>query len=245
MLRHSSRVLAACVFTTCLAVAPALAQNQDGDQADSWSSWTGAYAGAAVGGSLLASSDDNGVPGLTSKSETESRSLLGGVHLGYNFLAGQIFLGVEGDFNLQNHSKSRVPQPPVYGATRTIPGSLVNHTDSDWQGSLRARVGLPMGMFMPYVTGGVAIADMTLKQTYTAFPGIVQTKSDTLTGWTVGGGVEVLVARGVSLRVEALHTEFEDLKMPGLADPGGLAPYTRTQHDTRTDIVKTGLSFRF
>jgi outer membrane immunogenic protein len=241
MLRSVLRTAMILTVAIGSAASPALAQSQDNGSTDSWSSWTGLYAGASVGGALLGSSDDNGIAGLTSKADHDSWGGIGGVHLGYNFFTRSFLLGIEGDVSLMRGKTSAKTSPDIYG----FPGSLVNSTESDWSASLRVRAGLPMGVFLPYVTAGVTIADIEIRNSYTAFPGFTQSKSETATGFTIGGGLEMLITRNISLRAEYLHTEFEKVSNTGLTDPGGaVLTYDRTSKPT-TDIIRAGVSFRF
>lgn len=68
---------------------------------------------------------------------------------------------------------------------------------SDWNGSLRARLGYDAGAFLPYVTGGFAFAS-----------GDSGAFSNTHWGWTVGAGVEVAVSEELSLDLQYRYTDY-------------------------------------
>jgi len=223
----------------------ALAQssnNQNNSAAgDSWGNWLGTYAGAFAGGAGLASSDNNGIDGLTAKASYESWGGVGGALIGYNFSAGQFLLGVEGDISYLGASASGQTYPFVYGG----PGGLVDKVELDWMGSLRARVGLPMGQFMPFVTGGVAVAGVTLKNVYPTYPNSTQSRSDTELGWTVGGGVDMIITRGIYIRAEYLHTDFGDVKMNNNPDPAPTGLVFNRTAEPKTDVVRGAVVFKF
>lgn len=246
-MRRSLIALAAAALTSGIAAGPASAQSSNGQNngfpaADSsWSSWLGTYAGVFAGGAGLASSDNNGIDGLTATASYKSWGGMGGALIGYNFSAGQVLLGVEGDLSYLGASASGQTYPFVYGGA----GGLVDKMEVDWMGSLRARVGLPMGQFMPFVTGGVAVAGVTLKNVYPSFPNATQTRSETEVGWTAGGGVDMLISRNMSIRAEYLHTDFGDVKMNGNQNPAGAPPLFNRRAEPTIDVVRGALVFKF
>ncbi len=236
---------AAVALSGSIATAPAQAQssaNQSGSTlaSSSWSDWLGVYAGAFAGGAGLSSSDNNGINGLTATADYKSWGAMGGALVGYNFATGPILLGVEGDISYLGASASGQTYPFVYGGA----GGLVDRLEVDWMGSVRARAGLPMGQFMPFVTAGVAVAGVTLKNVYPSFPNSTQSRSETEVGWTVGGGLEMILSRNISLRSEYLHTDFGDIKMNGNQDPGAPQVFNRTAEPT-IDVVRGAVLFKF
>src|SRR5262245_62749365 len=79
--------------------------------------WSGFYVGANVGGAWtngnLNIPDNNFYGGLT--------EFIGGVQAGYNFQAGHLLLGVEGDFDGATFSHPTLPIPTL--------GSVSQHLD--------------------------------------------------------------------------------------------------------------------
>ncbi len=65
---------------------------------------------------------------------------------------------------------------------------------SNWGASFRGRVGYAVGATLLYGTAGLALLDVP---------------NDTLTGWTMGAGVEYAFAPSWTGRVEYRHTNFE------------------------------------
>ncbi len=208
---------------------------------DGWSSWLGTYAGAFAGASRLSSNDNAGIDGITSEAKHSAWGGMGGALIGYNFSASGLLLGVEADVSYLGGSSSALTSPVIYGA----PGGVVSKVEADWMASLRARVGLPMGQFMPFVTGGISVADMTLSHSFPTYPGSGRSKSEMNTGWTVGGGLEVLVARGVSFRAEYLYTDFGSMHLTNNPDPGPAVPVFNQTARPTMDTIRAGLTFRF
>lgn len=70
-----------------------------------------------------------------------------------------------------------------------------------FEASLRGRLGLDLGRFMPYLTAGVAIA--RAQNQYSPTPDVVMP-----TGPTVGAGLEAVLVDGVTGRIEYRYTDF-------------------------------------
>jgi outer membrane immunogenic protein len=123
--------------------------------------------------------------------------VLGGVHAGYNWQTNQLVLGIEADFDASGVRGT--DQPPI-----SSPGTLA--LKNDWQSSVRLRAGYAWDRFLLYTTGGVAFADDKETLTVTVDPSYSQT--NTLTGWTVGGGLEYALTNNWIGRVEVRYTDF-------------------------------------
>jgi outer membrane immunogenic protein len=186
--------------------------------------WTGFYIGGNVGGKW----DDQdtsitagAVPGTidprfqvpnTFAFTGKNSSLIGGGQIGYNWQMGSWVLGVEGDADAQSlrHRGAIV-------TTGVPPGFVVGDTfDSraDWQASARLRVGYAWGPWLAYVTGGAAFTSVKLNTNFVAganpvlFPASTATDSQTLVGGTIGGGVEYMISRNLSIGVEGRYTDY-------------------------------------
>lgn len=73
--------------------------------------------------------------------------------------------------------------------------------DIDWFGSLRGKLGFDGGAFLPYLTGGLAVAGATIDydpdvDTHTHF------------GWTVGAGVEFAVSEQLSVDLLYRYSDY-------------------------------------
>jgi outer membrane immunogenic protein len=130
--------------------------------------------------------------------------LLGG-HVGVEHQFGKIVLGVEADAEWSDIDVLRSVAPN----DRDV---VINHSSKvDWLGTLRVRAGYPVGNFMPYVTGGVALADVT--DSFTVDGITASYADDTRFGWTAGGGVEINVGNGVKIGGEYLYIDLNDAEV--------------------------------
>lgn len=120
--------------------------------------WYGFYLGIAGGGGWGHSRHD-GPNGFTSGEFSQSGWIAGGV-AGYNWHPGPVVLGLEFDISAADIDGTSSPTGGACG--------FACETTLSWLYTGRARAGLPFGSFMPYVTGGAAVAG--LKPTEDLFP---------------------------------------------------------------------------
>src|SRR5262249_55790947 len=108
--------------------------------------WAGFYAGLNAGGSWATAE--------TPFSSSNLSGLLGGGQLGYNWQAGQVVFGVEGDFQASTQSTSS------NGAIGGIPFTVDQKLP--WFATFRGRLGYGLGSWLLYVTGGAGGVDSHL-----------------------------------------------------------------------------------
>lgn len=174
--------------------------------------WTGFYVGVNGGGGWGTS--DYSAP-LASGNFNTSGGLVGGT-LGYNWQAGQMVLGLEGDIDWSN----------LRGDTTC--GGVACETRNSWLSTARGRLGYAAGRFMPYVTGGAAFGDIK-----TSAAGI-GSAHETKAGWTIGGGLEAAIAGPWTAKIEYLYVDL-----------GSGAPITGAESSFKTNLVRAGLNYRF
>ncbi len=166
--------------------------------------WSGAYLGVQAGHGW-GSNDLNG----------GQLGLYGGVNanVGSSFVAG-----VEGDINISGQNASRLVGPDYY------------KTDSNWNGSIRARAGVNFDRIMPYGTAGVAFADDSIKT-------IGASSSKTKVGYAAGAGVEAQVMDRVTVKGEFMHYGFG---RSSHAMPAG-TEWT----SAKTNVLRGGVAYKF
>ena len=179
------------------------------------SNWDGPYIGANIGYSW-------GTADHTSGPGTNDITLSGfevGAQLGYNFhVSDNIVLGIEGSLDWSNETGSI----PIFGTT--------THTINA-EGMLVGRLGADMGTWMPYIDAGVAFANATRAN------GLPASATNTQTGWTVGVGVEVMLADHLSGFLSYNYADYGS----AVYNTGGTPP---TIHLT-DNIFKAGLNYHF
>ncbi|MGB6660033.1 MAG: outer membrane protein [Xanthobacteraceae bacterium] len=133
--------------------------------------WSGLYVGANFGGAWTSGSlnmpSNNFYGGIT--------EFIGGFQAGYNFQAGHLLLGIEGDFDWASFDHPTLPIPTL--------GSVSQH----WISTVAGRFGLVNDRWLVFgkVGGGWIESTATLNG-----PGPGWNGSNTDAGWLTGGGIE-------------------------------------------------------
>jgi outer membrane immunogenic protein len=144
--------------------------------------WAGFYIGAMGG---YATVDGGGFDG----------GFAGGT-IGYNWQQGPVVFGIEADAAWADLSANGGAPFPFVGTFNTKIQDM---------GTVRGRLGYAVGPTLLYATGGYAWADLKLTNTFGPFS---SSDSQVLNGWTVGAGVEYMIAPKWSLKAEYLYKSF-------------------------------------
>ncbi len=207
-----------------------------------------------------------------------STGFIGGAQAGYNIQRGHFVFGVEGDIGYLNISASgsknftpdscvgtytsypyTVPYDNAHGNRSLCDVNGKYSTSSDLYGDLTGRLGYAEGRTLFYAKGGVALLNANLKSAYDGrhvdgWHTFNFEKGETLVGWTVGAGVEYMLAPAWSLKAEYQHFDFGNMSssyndtyyIPGHDHTGG--HYTsningKTDVSVTADAVKVGLNY--
>lgn len=119
----------------------------------------------------------------------------GGAYIGVGATYSGTYMGIELDAMLRD------VKPAITDGITTV--SMSNR----WMGSLRGRIGMPIGPALLYGTGGIALQEAVLQVND---PLISASSGEYVFGLVGGAGLEVLLTRTVSLRVEGLHYAWRD-----------------------------------
>jgi outer membrane immunogenic protein len=181
--------------------------------------WTGFYVGINGGGAWGRSewSNPNGATDFRA-----SGGLIGGT-AGYNWQAGRLVYGLEGDIDWSSVKGTG-------DATACAP--IGCDFKNNWLGTARGRIGYAFERVLPYVTGGLAVGDLKASTT-------LGSSSETKAGWTAGAGVEVAVTGPLTAKIEYLHADLGKTTCP-------VSVCTiATDVDYRANIVRGGLNYHF
>jgi outer membrane immunogenic protein len=125
------------------------------------------------------------------------------------------------------------------------PGDTVT-IRTTWDASLRARLGyLVTPKFLVYSTGGAALQRFEVSSTCACSPDITATSNNSRLGWTIGGGIEMPIARDWLARAEYRHADFGTTRVTwnDFAPVFG-GPFTSDIKLT-TNTFQFGLAYRF
>jgi outer membrane immunogenic protein len=146
---------------------------------------------------------------------TDPSGYLIGLQAGYNFqYASGLLAGIETDI-------------AITGLDASAGGVTVN---LDYLGTVRGRLGYAMDRFLVYGTAGVAYGGGELSA-----GGL--SSSQTHIGWTIGAGVEAMLAPNITARLEYLFVDLGKETYASVLGP------TRVGIDT--SIVRMGMNYKF
>jgi outer membrane immunogenic protein len=174
----------------------------------------------------------------------------GGAQAGYNWQSANFVFGLETDFNALNLKATRLGAAPSTNTASIF--STSSSISTDWLFTFRGRIGVTVApTVLLYGTGGLAVTDARLSNAAAVTPpgpaAGASTSSQTLTGWTAGGGVEWALSRNWTLKGEYLYVNFGSLSTTtNLAGAGFANPDTfTTSAKLNAHIARAGVNYRF
>ncbi len=182
--------------------------------------WTGFYIGINGGGAWGRSDWTN--PLASTGDFNVSGGLVGGT-FGYNWQAGRIVYGLEGDIDW-----SGVKGTGDATACAPIGCDLKNN----WLGTARGRIGYAFERVLPYVTGGLAVGDVKASTS-------LGSASETKAGWTAGAGLEAAITGPLTAKIEYLYADLGKITCLAAVCTVG------TDVDYHANIVRAGLNYHF
>jgi len=184
-----------------------------------------------------------------------------GVHAGFNFQVATFVLGVEGDFDGSgiNNSSQVVLPDPLNGSGGTATDGFMAHQDIRWLASARARLGVPLGSSLLYVTGGGAWESLRTNVLLSAdTAGGVYSESgaasftSTKSGYVVGAGYEWMINPNWIARAEFLHYGFSGASSVPVfvtscatGGAGATCGGNVASSDNNVNVGRVGLSYKF
>lgn len=224
--------------------------------------WSGGYVGAHVGYGWGKTRDIDH-PRPADSPEKELRGALGGIQAGYNWQFGNnIVFGAEADITFSGVKKN------WDGSVISASSTYYTKDEIGTNGTIRARLGYAVDRFMPYVTGGVALANLkhTLgcwDKAQASFPpawtpssscdsratapgkGPFEiSKSKNVVGYTIGAGAEYAVDNNWSIKAEYLYKDFGSNKVT-IVDPNFPTFHSVRNFKTSSNEVRIGVNYKF
>ena len=170
--------------------------------------------------------------------------VLGGLQLGYNFQAGKIVYGLEGDIGLSSARKSTTGANAV-GLT----GNWTVNSGIEALSTLRGRLGYTFDNTLLYATGGLAVAKTahSYQASQSAFGSGPYSWADAgwRAGFTVGGGLEYQVSRSWSVKGEALYYDLGKKDLVSTALHAGFSYAWGATDRINGVVARIGLNYLF
>jgi opacity protein-like surface antigen len=179
--------------------------------------WSGFYVGANFGGGWtngnLNIPGNNLYDGLT--------GFIGGFQAGYNFQAGHLLFGVEGDVDWASFNHPTLPVPTL--------GSV----NQNWISTVAGRVGLVNDRWLVFAKlgGGWVQSNATMNT-----PGPSWNGSNTNSGWLLGGGIEYGFKPHWTVKLEYNYLALSNWT-------SATVPAVMLNHDLQ--MVKAGINYKF
>ncbi len=198
--------------------------------------WAGFHVGLAGGYGWGRAEQTDATPFTTGTYNTTG-GVIGGT-VGYNWQFGPTVLGVETDLSYAHITGSTTGTDPVSGPCATLAAPHCESTITAL-GTLRARIGYAWKNLLPYVTGGLAYAELNGQEGVTGDGG---SGSSWVAGWTIGAGLEAALAPKWTAKVEYLYV---DLGNPSVFNDVFVGVPVAQSVRTTASIVRLGVNYRF
>jgi outer membrane immunogenic protein len=201
------------------------------------SNWTGFYVGVNAGLGVGEQRSQLNFGAISGSTFTQGPiGAIGGVQAGYNWQFGNWVIGAEADIQA-----SGINDDTNCLITCTALNRAVFDQSLDWFGTVRARIGYTSGPILAYYTGGFAFgsAKSTITETIGGVTGVFGF-DDTVTGWTLGSGVEAVLGGNWTGKLEYLYLDLGD---GSTAYTFGGGPHAFSS-DIQAHIFRAGLNYR-
>jgi len=179
--------------------------------------WSGFYVGVNFGGGW--SNGSLNIPGNNLYGGLSE--FIGGVQAGYNFQAGHVLFGVEGEFDGAGFAHPVLPAPTL------------GYVDQRWIGTVAGRVGLVDDRWLVFAKlgGGWVHSNATLN-----LPGTLWNGSGTGSGWLAGAGIEYGFKSHWTVKLEYDYLGLSNWNSPTI-------PAVTLSRDLQ--MVKAGINYKF
>jgi outer membrane immunogenic protein len=204
--------------------------------------WTGFYLGAHAGGawSSLDVKDVNDYNNRLTSSFSPSGAF-GGAQFGFNFQKSRFVYGVEVDLGAMDLSGAHTLVGSPGGDTKA-------YLDTGVYGDVTARLAYAFGPALIYAKGGFAFTDQSAQVFDRCVTGacggglLTSSTSDTLSGYTIGGGIEYMVTPAWSIKGEYQYFDYGSYTVSSFS-PGGTK--FSFNEDFTVNTFKVGLNYHF
>lgn len=211
--------------------------------------WTGFYVGGHLGAGradidVIDRDGYNGIDGAGDFDYSTDTGLIGGVQAGYNLQSGNFVYGIEGELGYMDLDGSE--QFPDFQGDPARVDDSVAAIEMGAYGTLTGRAGFAADNVLFYAKGGVAAARAEVSYTDPNPTGVVldsgTSAKETMTGWTLGGGVEYGVSQNFTVKAEYMYMDLGDITHTATTPQGS---EFRFKHEVTAHTFKIGANYRF
>lgn len=219
--------------------------------------WTGFHIG--VSGGYGFNADDprysyinvptNIIPLLPKSANLDADGAVVGGTVGFDKQFGQFVMGVEGDMSWTDFGGDAIHIRPGIPNIGFPTLKFETNYQMDWLSTIRGRAGVTFGQWMLYGTGGLALADVSLKSSVTvAAPAnghLVGSDDKTKAGWTGGGGAAFALTNHITLTAEGLYYDLGHISSHSTDPKDPQGSVLVTDQDINGAIVRGGVDYKF
>ena len=223
--------------------------------------WTGFYVGGNLGYSWGRSSDTStltntaGTLLFSGADRTDLNGIVGGGQIGYNWQMQNWLFGLEADIQGTDEKGTHgylCPQstciPNIVGATVVLGPAVAESLNQkiDWFGTVRGRVGvLAAPRVLLYATGGLAYGEVKSNETIGLVAPQALSQSNTNVGWTVGVGVEGVIAGNWTAKLEYLYVDLGTVSGSFATTIGTTNLVSNFSSRVTDNILRAGINYKF
>lgn len=182
--------------------------------------------------------------------DPDPNGFVGGGQFGYNFQWNWLVFGPEVDIQRSDMDGTAERSPFLQNTGALFDGTLTAHSETDWFGTARLRLGVaPFCHLLVYGTGGVAFGDVTYFDNSDFTPqGSIRYPArftHTSGGWCGGGGIEYALSRHWSIKAEYLYYDLGNESFTAKPVPPNFPFRVRYDVENTANIVRGGINFKF
>src|SRR6185295_3576076 len=130
----------------------------------------------------------------------------------------------------------------AFSGSNNFNGAVLSDSSARLLGGVQARIGYTWGPGLVYVKGGYAYSDNAERVTLAGAPIPFLLNGNHSNGWTVGGGVEYMLAFAPNWSVKGEYMYY-DFGSTRFVTPAALAPFGNFTTEDHT--LKLGVNYRF
>lgn len=208
--------------------------------------WTGFYFGGNLGGAWAHTNwctDATITSCFTAPFDVISESgssVVGGGQIGYRWQSSNYVLGIEAMFDGLNINKLQSDPNVAAGRTRT--------TTFNDLASVTGQIGYAWANLLAYAKGGWAWTRISLDANNTNPGGLDLHATESVSGWTIAGGLEYLVSQHLSFGIEYGYYGFKPGNITNLTNSGGVligCAFCNFGTSTNVQTVTGRMNFKF